>query len=463
MDTTTKPTTRRGWVLGVTSVASLMVALDLLVVSTALNTIRVDLGTSTELLQWTVTAYGLTFAALLMTGAALGDRFGRRRVFLLGLTVFAAASAACALAPSIGWLIGARAVQGAGAALVMPLAVALLSAAFPAAERGRALGVFEGLTGLATIAGPPVGGVVAQAFGWEWIFWINVPIALVTIMLVRARIEESHGPDSALDLRGLVLVTAGALGVVWGLVNGNALGWFSPAVLVPFVIGAASLIAFVRWENRSPAPMLPLRLFRSRAFAAGTVASFLVFGALYGSVFFLGQFLQSGLGHSPMEAGVRLIPWTACLLVVAPLAGTVADRFGDRLVLVVGLALDAIGFAVIALVASTTPSYGWLVVGLIVNGVGASMTIPVVQNVVMKSVQDELVGKAAGANSTTQELGGVFGVAILVAVFTAVGSFASPASVVDGVVVALAVCAALAALAFVAALFVPRQVQNAAA
>ncbi len=463
MDTTTKPTARRGWVLGIASVASLMVALDLLVVSTALNTIRVDLATSTELLQWTVTAYGLTFAALLMTGAALGDRFGRRRVFMLGLTVFAAASAACALAPSIGWLIGARAAQGAGAALVMPLAVALLSAAFPAAERGRALGVFEGLTGLATIAGPPIGGVVAQAFGWEWIFWINLPVALVTIVLVWARIEESHGPDSALDLRGLALVTAGALGVVWGLVNGNALGWFSPAVLGPSVIGAALLIAFVRWENRSPAPMLPLRLFRSRAFAAGTVASFLVFGALYGSVFFLGQFLQSGLGHSPLEAGVRLIPWTACLLVVAPLAGTVADRFGDRLVLVVGLALDAIGFAVIAVVASTTTSYGWLVVGLIVNGVGASMTIPVVQNVVMKAVQDELVGKAAGANSTTQELGGVFGVAILVAVFTAVGSFASPAMVVDGVVVALAVCAALAALAFVAALFVPRQVQNAAA
>ncbi|MBM7787167.1 MFS transporter [Tenggerimyces flavus] len=463
MDTTTKPTTRRGWVLGVTSVASLMVALDLLVVSTALNTIRVDLGTSTELLQWTVTAYGLTFAALLMTGAALGDRFGRRRVVILGLAVFAAASASCALAPSIGWLIGARAVQGAGAALVMPLAVALLSAAFPAADRGRALGIFEGRTGLATIAGPPVGGVVAQMFGWEWIFWINVPIALVTIVLVRSRIDESHGPDAALDLRGLVLVTAGAIGLVWGLVNGNALGWSSPAVLVPLAAGVALLIAFVRWENRSPAPMLPLRLFRSRAFTAGTLASFLVFGALYGTVFFLGQFLQSGLGHSPMEAGIRLIPWTACLLVVAPLAGSIADRLGDRPVLVAGLALDAVGYAVIAFVASTTSSYGWLLLGLIVNGVGASMTIPVIQNVVMKAVDDGLLSKAAGANSTTQEVGGVFGVAVLVAVFTAVGSFASPALVVDGVVVALASCAALAALAFVAVLFVPKAAQNASA
>ena len=449
--------------LGLTSAASLMVALDLLVVSTALNTIRLDLGTTTELLQWTVTAYGLTFAALLMTGAALGDRVGRRRVFMIGLTVFAVASAACALSPTIGWLIAARAAQGAGAALVMPLAVTLLSAAFPASERGRALGTFEGLTGLATIAGPPVGGAVAQVFGWEWIFWINLPIALVTIVLARTRIEESRGPDSGLDLRGLVLVTAGALGVVWALVNGNALGWTSLAVLGPLGAGAALLIAFVRWQNQASAPMLPLSLFRSRAFAAGTIASFLVFAALYGAVFFLGQFLQSGLGLSPMEAGIRLIPWTACLLVIAPLAGTIADKVGDRPVLAIGIALDAIGFVWLAYVASNEPSYGALVIGLIVNGIGASITIPVVQNVVMNAVRHELVGKAAGANSTTQELGGVFGVAVLVAVFTAAGSFASPALVVDGVVVALAACAMLAALAFVTVLFVPKAAQNAAA
>ncbi|MBP2368321.1 MFS transporter [Pseudonocardia parietis] len=443
------------WVVALTSVASMMVALDLLVVSTALSTIRRDLDTSVELLQWTVTAYGLAFACLLMTGAALGDRFGRRRMFTCGLALFAVASAACALAPGIGWLIAARAVQGAGAALVLPLAVSLLVTAVPPERRGRALGVFEGVTGLATIAGPPVGGILAHTVGWEWIFWINVPIAAVMIPLVRRRIPESHGPDTAIDTRGLLLITGAGFGLVWALVRGNEAGWTSPGVLAALVIGTALAVAFICWERHHRHPMLPLGLFRSRAFSAGTAAGFLGFAALYGSVFFLAQFMQIGLGYTPLEAGVRLIPWTATLLVIAPLAGMLADRLGDRLVLTVGLALQAAGLAWLGLIASPDLGYATLVVPLIVGGVGASMAIPVVQNTVLGGVAPDALGKASGVNNTTQELGGAFGVAILVAAFTAVGSYASSTTFTTGFAAAIGTCAGLAVAAVIAAWFVP--------
>ncbi|MGH3903719.1 MAG: DHA2 family efflux MFS transporter permease subunit [Pseudonocardiaceae bacterium] len=450
MTVISKPTQR--WVLALTSTASFMVALDLLVVSTALTSIQLDLGASIEQVQWTVTAYGLSFAVLLLTGAALGDRFGRRRVFTIGLGLFAAASASCALSPDVGWLITARAVQGGGAALVMPLAVALLSADTPPERRGRALGIFEGLTGLATIAGPLVGGAVAQLIGWEWIFWVNVPIALLMIPLVVLRVGESHGSDTALDVGGLVLVTGGALGLVWGLVRGNESGWTSPGVVAALATGTVLMLAFIRWELRTREPMLPMQLFGSRAFSGATGASFLLFAALYGSVFFLAQFVQTGLGYTPLEAGLRLLPWTATLFVVAPLAGALADRFGNRLILVGGLALNAAGLAWIAVIAAPGVGYPELVVPLVVTGIGASMAIPVVQNAVLGAVAPNEMGKASGANNMTQELGGVFGVAILVAVFTTVGSYASAVAFIDGFTVAIGVCAALAFGAAITAL-----------
>ncbi len=445
------------WVLALTSVASIMVALDLLVVSTALSTIRLDLGVPIEQLQWTVTAYGLSFAVLLMGGAALGDRFGRRRVFTIGLGLFAVASAGCALSPDVGWLITARAVQGVGAALTLPLAVVLLSAATPAERRGRAIGTLEGATGLATIAGPPLGGAIAQTFGWEWIFWINIPIALVLIPLVRRRIQESHGPDTALDLPGLALVTGGAFGLVWGLVRGNNVGWSGLEVVGALTAGAVLMVAFIGWEMRTGEPMLPMRLFRSRGFSAGTIASIALFAALYGSVFFLAQFMQTGLGYTATETGLRLVPWTATLFVIAPLAGALADRFGDHPPLVGGLTLNAAGLGWVAWIAAPDLAYSALVVPLLVTGIGASMAIPVVQNVVLGAVAPDEVGKASGANSTTQELGGVFGVAILVAVFSAAGGYASAVEFVDGSTVAMAVCAALALTGAITALAVPKR------
>jgi EmrB/QacA subfamily drug resistance transporter len=429
------------WVLGLTSIASLMVALDLLVVSTALNTIKEDLGASLGQVQWAVTGYGLAFAVLLMAGAALGDRFGRRRVFIIGLALFAAASAGCALSPGVGWLVAARVVQGAGAALVMPLAVALLNAQLSDDRRGRALGLFEGLTGLATIAGPPVGGSVAYLIGWEWVFWINVPIALLMIPLVRARIDESHGSDTALDLRGMALVTGGCFGLVWGLVRGNESGWSSGEVVSALTIGAVLLILFVGWQRRTAEPMLPLRLFASRTFTAATVVSFLLYAALYGTVFFLSQYMQVGLGYSALEAGLRLIPWTATLLLVAPLAGALADRFGNRPVLVIGLLLKAAGLAWVAAVASPETSYAALLLPVVVEGVGTSMAIPVVQSAMLGAVPADDIGKASGVNGVSQELGGVFGVAILVALFTTVGSYVSAAAFTDGFIIAVGGCA----------------------
>jgi EmrB/QacA subfamily drug resistance transporter len=435
--------TARRWVLVLTSVASLMVALDALVVTTALPTIRRDLGASIEQLEWTVNAYGLSFAVLLMTGAALGDRFGRRRMFTAGLALFTAASAACGLAPDVGWLIAARAVQGAGAALVMPLAMAQLSAAFPPEERGKALGIFSGVAGLAVLGGPVVGGAIADGLAWEWIFWLNIPIGLATIPLVLARMPESFGPGGALDMGGVVLVTGGAFGIVWGLVRGNEAGWGSLEVLGALVAGALLALAFVAWERRVHAPMLPLRFFRSRAFSAANAAGFLLYASLYGTVFFASQFLQAARGDSPLEAGLELLPWTAMLFFVAPLAGGLVNRIGERPLVVGGLTLQAAGMAWMALVAEPGVAYSALVAPMIVAGSGVSMAMPPAQAAVMGSVAPQEIGKASGAFNTLRFLGGSFGVAILVAVFSGAGGYASAQEFADGFVPALGVAAGL--------------------
>jgi EmrB/QacA subfamily drug resistance transporter len=448
-------TNTRRWTLLLASVASLMIALDLLVVATALPTIRADLGASVVELQWTVTGYGLSFAALLLAGAALGDRFGRRRMFAVGLGLFVAASAACALASSMETLIAARVVQGVGAALTIPVALALVSSAYPPESRGKAIGILEGVTGLATIAGPIVGGGVAGGIAWEWIFWINVPIGALAIAFARTRLVESHGSDTAVDVPAVLLVSGGALGVVWALVRGNTVGWSSPETLAAASAGAVLLAAFVAWETRADEPMLPLRLFGSRTFSAPVAASFFLFAALYGAVFFLAQFMQTGLGHSPLTAGLLLVPWTATLLVVAPLAGALGDRIGERPLIVGGLAVQAAGLATIALIAAPDVSYWQLLVPLLVTGIGTSAGIPVVQSALIGAVDPDQVGKASGVNNMMQELGGAFGVAALVAVFTATGGYVSAEAFSDGFVPAISVCSALAATGAVAAIAIP--------
>jgi EmrB/QacA subfamily drug resistance transporter len=445
------PTGQR-WVLALASLGSLMVALDQLVVATALSTIERDLGASIEALEWTVNAYSLSFAVLLMTAAALGDRWGRRRLFALGFGLFALSSAACALAPDIGWLIAARAVQGAAAAFVMPLGMALLSAAFPPERRARALGIFSGITGLAVLGGPVVGGAVTEGLAWQWIFWINIPIGAVAIPLIYSKLSESFGKATAIDLRGVVLVTGAALGLVWGLVRGNSAGWSSFEVVGSLVGGAVLGIGFVAWQRRAPEPMLPLRLFRSRALSAGNASGFFLYGSLYSMVFFIAQFLQVSLHYGPLGAGLRVLPWTATLFIVAPIAGSLVNRLGERPLIATGLTLQAIGFAWIALIAEPGMSYPAMIPALVICGFGVSIAMPAAQHAAVSHVTPMEMGKASGTFNMLRQLGGATGIAILVAVFAAYGSYTS---FVDGFAPAAGVAAALSLAGAAAGLAVP--------
>jgi EmrB/QacA subfamily drug resistance transporter len=447
----------RTWTVVLAGLGSLMAALDTLVVSTALNTIRLDLGASIEELEWTVNAYNLSLAVLLIPAAALGDRYGRRRLYAAGLALFAVASAACALAPSIGALIVARAVQGAGAALVLTLALALVSSAFPPDRRGAAIGMFSAVTGLSVASGPLVGGAVIEGIDWEWIFWLNVPIGLAAVPLALTRMKESFGRDTALDIRGLALVSAAAFAIVWGLVRANAAGWGSFEVAAALAGGALLAAVFVAWERRAPEPMLPTRFFRSRGFSAGNAAIFFTFASLFTGVFFFAQLLQTVLGYGPLDAGLRLIPWTATFITVAPIAGTLADRYGERPFMVGGLLLQVVGLTWIALIAGPDIAYSELVLPLIVAGVGVSMAIPAGQNSVVGSVADEAIGKAAGANSMMRELGGVFGIAVTVAVFAGAGSYASAEAFTDGFAPAIGLAAALSLAGAAAGAALPRR------
>ena len=447
--------THKGWTLALTALGLFMVALDTLVVTTALPVLRVDLGASLSDLEWTVNVYNLAFACFLLTGAALGDRFGRRRMFVVGLGVFTAASAAAALSPNVGTLIAARAVQGTGAALVMPLTLTLISAAFPAEKRGAAIGLWGGIAGLAVAAGPVVGGGVIDGLDWHWIFWLNVPIGVALIPLGLARLTESYGPRPQLDLRGLALSAAGLLGLTWGLVRANTVGWGSAEVVATLAAGAALVGVFLAWERRARSPMLPLALFRHRGFSSANAVSFFMYAGLFGVLFLMAQYLQTALGYSPLQAGIRLLPWTATPMVIAPIAGGLADRFGNRPFMILGLTMQAAGLGWVALIAKPDIGYLQLGIALTVAGVGTSLCFPTVANAVMGSVPQQEAGVASGTNSSLRELGGVFGVAVLAAVFTRRGVYASPSAFVDGFQPALVVGAALTAVGIVAAVLAP--------
>jgi EmrB/QacA subfamily drug resistance transporter len=452
-----RPTTppRKGWTLALTSFGLFMVALDTLVVTTALPVIRVDLGASLSDLEWTVNIYNLAFACLLLTGAALGDRFGRRRMFAIGLSVFTAASAAAALSPGVGALIAARAVQGAGAAMVMPLTLTLISAAFPAEKRGAAIGLWGGIAGLAVAAGPVVGGAVVDGINWHWIFWINVPIGLALIPLSLLRLSESFGPRPQLDLVGLPIAAAGMFSLTWGLIRANTVGWGSAEVAATLIAGFALVGAFLAWERRAGNPMLPLELFRYRGFSAPNAVSFFMYAGLFGTLFLMAQYFQTALGYSPLQAGIRLLPWTATPMVIAPIAGGLADRFGNRPFMTLGMIMQAVGLGWVAFIASPHVGYLELGIALTVAGVGTSLCFPTIANSVMSSVPPEEAGPASGTNSSLRELGGVFGVAVLAAVFTRNGVYSSPQAFVHGFQAALLVGAGLTAAGIVAAVLAP--------
>jgi EmrB/QacA subfamily drug resistance transporter len=437
-------TREQRWVLALASLASFMVILDTLVVTTALTTIRRQLGASLAGLEWTVSAYTLSFAVLVMTAAALGDRLGRRRVFAAGLAVFGLASAGCAMAPGTGALIAARTVQGAGAAAIMPMALALLNGAFPAARRGWAIGVYGSVTALAAVAGPVLGGAVTQGLGWPWIFWINVPVALVAIPLVLSRLTDTPGPGGSVDLPGLLLVTAAALGLVWGLVRGNTAGWGSGEIVAALAAGAVAALGFAAWERRAARPMLLPHLFRSPAFSAGNAAIFLINASLTGAIFLMPQFEQVVAGQDPLSAGLRLLPWGILPFLIGPRAGALADRIGERALVVTGSLLQAGGMAWIAAVAGPSTAYPVLIAPMSLVGAGFALAIVALTRSVTSNVPLADIGKASGAFTTMRQLGGAFGVAALGAVFAATGGYASATAFSDGFTAAFGAAAVMA-------------------
>jgi EmrB/QacA subfamily drug resistance transporter len=449
-------TPKAWWTLAITSVAVFMVTLDNLVVTTAIPVIRADLHASLSGLQWTVNAYTLTFAVLLLTGAALGDRFGRRRLLAVGIVIFTAASAGAALAPSILALDVARAVQGLGGAIVMPLTLTVLSAGVPAERRGLALGIWGGISGLAVALGPLVGGAIVSGISWHWIFWLNVPIGVLLVPLILLRLDETRGPVAKLDLPGLALGSAGLVGIVWALVRANDAGWTSAQIVGAFVAGVALLVSFVAWELRIEHPLLPMRFFRNRTFALANVASLFMFFGMFGSIFFIAQFFQTVQGLTPFQSGLRILPWTAMPMLVAPIAGAVSDRIGGQRLMGAGLVLQAIGLAWIAAVSTPTTAYVELVGPFAVSGLGMALFFAPVANVVLSSVRPEEEGQASGANNAVRELGGVFGVAVLAAVFTANGSYRSGQQFVDGMNPAVMIGAALVAVGALAAFAIKR-------
>jgi EmrB/QacA subfamily drug resistance transporter len=444
------------WAFAITSAATFMVTLDNLVVTTALPVIRRDLHAGLGSLEWTVNAYTLTFAVLLLTGAALGDRFGRRRLLAFGLGVFTLASAAAAIAPSIGALDAARAIQGLGGAIVLPLTLTVLSAAVPPEKRGLALGAWGGISGLAVAFGPLVGGAVVSGISWHWIFWLNVPIGIVLLPLVLLRLDESYGPFGRLDLPGLALASTGLFGIVWGLVRGNSLGWGSTEIVAALVAGAAVLALFVFWELRAETPMLPMRFFRSRTFSLANAASLFMSFGMFGSVFLLAQFFQTVQGYSPLGSGLRILPWTAMPMIVAPIAGALSDRIGPHRLLGAGLALQAFGLAWIAAVSTPTVAYAALVAPFAISGIGMALFWAPVANVVLGSVPVEAEGQASGANNAIRELGGVLGVAVLASVFAHYGGYRSGQTFTDGMIPAVYIGAAVVALGSLAAFLIRR-------
>jgi EmrB/QacA subfamily drug resistance transporter len=450
------------WAFAITSIALFMTTLDNLVVTTALPVIRRDLHASLAGLEWMVNAYTLTFAVLLLTGAALGDRFGRRRLFAIGLAIFTGGSALAALAGSANELIAARAIQGLGGAIVLPLTLTILSAAVPPNRRGVALGAWGGIGGLAVALGPLVGGAIVQGISWQWIFWLNVPFGLVLIPLALRQLQETHGSNSRLDLPGLALSAAGLLAVVWGLVRGNDAGWTSVDVVSALSSGAVVLALFVVWELRANSPMLPMRFFRNRAFTAANVASLFMFVGMFGSIFLLAQYFQTVQGASPLQSGLRILPWTAMPILIAPIAGLLSDRIGGRPIMATGLALQATGLAWIGAILTTTLPYSSIVVPFALSGIGMAMYFAPVANVVLSSVRPDEEGQASGANNAIRELGGVFGVAVLAAVFSHYGGYQTPDSFVQGVTPALYLGAAIVAIGAGAALLIPRRRRAAA-
>ncbi|MBT8162738.1 MULTISPECIES: MFS transporter [Arthrobacter] len=432
-----------------------MATLDNLVVTNALPVMHKALGASVEELQWIVNAYSLSFAAFMLLAVGLGDRFGRRHVFIAGLAIFTVASAAAALSTESWQLIAARAVQGVGSAALMPLSLTLLVGSVTDKLRPLAIGIWGGVSGLGVALGPLIGGAVVEGWNWEAIFWLNVPIGIVSVPLALVALPNSFGARVRADVVGLLLSGLGLLALVFGIVRGNDAGWSSAQVLGALIGGGVLLLAFLLWESRVSAPLLPLRLFRDRSFTMANLIGLTFSFGIFGSVFILIQFLQVVQGHGPLAAGVMTMPWTLAPMFVAPLAGLLAPRLGTRTLMITGLALLAAGMFWLAGVLSASVPYESLIPGFIAAGIGMGLVFAPMSTAVLANVRAEDHAKASGTNSTLREIGVALGVAVLTAVFTGAGGKLTPTGYVDAAIPAIYVGASVLVLATLVAWLLP--------
>jgi EmrB/QacA subfamily drug resistance transporter len=447
---------RRGLLaLVAVSLPMFMATLDNLVMTTALPVLRTDLHASLEQLQWMVNAYTLAFASLMIAATTVGDRWGRRRIFVGGIALFALGSVGSALSTEAGTLIAFRALQGAGAAAVMPLSLTLLAAAVPAARRAVAIGIWGAVSGLGVALGPVIGGAVVDGISWEAIFWLNIPVAALAIPLILRVVPESTGRRQRLDILGLALAASGVLVTVWAIIRGNDDGWTSARVLGGIVTGAVLLGVFLVRESRVQHALVPLRLFRVRSFAVANISAFAFSIGVFGGVFLLAQYLQIGMGFTPLQAGVRTLPWTAAPMLVAPVAGVLAGRVGVRPLLTAGLALQSVGLTWQALLIGSSTTYASLVPGLALAGIGMGLTFAPAATAVLADMAGDDHGTASSVNATVREIGGALGVAVLVAVFEAAGGALTPAGYASGLRPAILVGAAIVAVGALASLAMP--------
>jgi EmrB/QacA subfamily drug resistance transporter len=425
-------TQTRWWTFAIVCAALFMSMLDNLVVLTALPAIRTALHATVSDLEWTVNAYTLAFAVLMLSGSALGDRYGRKRIFLIGVGIFTLGSAAGAVSDTSTHLLLARATQGIGAAFLTPLTLTILARVFPPEQRAAVIGLWAGVSGLGLAIGPLVGGAIVNGIAWNAIFWLNVPIGIVVIALGWWRLDESWGDRLPLDYPGLFLVAAGLFGVTFGLIRGNALGWSSPSIIGAFVGGGLLLIGFILWERRSAAPMLTLSLFSVRGFSIPNAVGYLMSAGMFGSIFLLTLYIQQIQGASPLEAGLKTMPWTGTIMIVAPVAGLLATRLGSRPVVLTGMMLQTVALLWIGSVAQIATPYVDLLPAFILGGVGMGLTYAPLSSTIMNAVAGNMEGQASGAYNAIRELGGVFGVAILGAVFQHEATLPSAASFMNG-------------------------------
>lgn len=463
MSTTLNPaaaaSTRRAAPLWLAIVAAslpmFMATLDNLVMTTALPVIRTDLHASVGQLSWFVNAYTLAFATFMLPAATLGDRLGRRRVMMGGIVLFTGASIAAALSTTSGSLIAARAVEGLGAAAIMPLSLSLLAASVPERLRPAAIGIWGGVSGMGVALGPVIGGAVVQGISWQAIFWLNVPVAVLAVPLLLVAVRESRGAGGRLDPIGTLLLGGAVFAGVWGIVHGNDDGWGSTKVVLPLVLAGVLVPAYVAWARRRADAVLPLRLFASRGFRVANVVSLMFTFGMFGTVFLLSQYLQVVQGYTPLGAGLRTLPWTAAPMVAAPLAGILAGRIGVRIPLTAGLVMQAVALVWFAGITESHAAYPAFIAPLLLAGIGMGLTFAPTSTAVLEGLPETDFATASSANSTVREFGTALGVAVLVAVFQGAGGTISPTGYAGAIGPALLTAAGGLVVAVVASLFAP--------